>query len=479
VLQPAALWLHRQEGRTRASADELAPVLEPALQATQWREGDARQFLKTIRDESGLLTGWSHAQYGFMHLGFQEYLAACELRRLALAEALASGQPVTLAELASHYGESWWQEVILLMLAQGNPSLFGPFMAEALKQPCFAEESAFLDLIVEEAAEFSVGAFVAVLEQEPGTDPAFWANQLAALRVLLRMAPDKIGPLVEKLGNHPLLELRDLILNFAKATSPAPTVSVRIDAQTEAPTIEIKIRSAPPGSRRNNNGNVELLLIPGGRFIMGSPDGEGHYNERPAHEVEIRPFYLGRYPVTNEEYARCLKANQNLAIPFYWADRRFNRARQPVVGVDWESARRFATWAGGRLPSEAEWEYAARAGSTSRYFWGDSDAKAGDYAWFFRNAEGATHPVGEKRPNDFGLYDMAGNVWEWTQDYWHDNYRGAPCDGAAWEDGYRECRGLRGGSMFDFPQYLRSAYRSMNQPNVKSDYLGFRLAHDL
>ena len=142
TLQPAALWLHGVESRTRASAEELSPILVPALQAAQWRNGDAAQFLQTIRDESGLLTGWSHGAYGFMHLGFQEYLAACELHRLALEEALEDGRRDTLAELAKHYGESWWNEVILLLLAQGNPSLFAPFMNEALKQQRFAEDSA-------------------------------------------------------------------------------------------------------------------------------------------------------------------------------------------------------------------------------------------------------------------------------------------------------------------------------------------------
>jgi predicted NACHT family NTPase len=120
VLQPAALWLHGQEGRTRATAEELDPVLEPALKARQWRSGDVRAFLRTVRDESGLLTGWSHDQFGFMHLGFQEYLAASELRRLAFE----GDKQAVLGQLARHYGESWWQEVILLLLAQGNPSLW-------------------------------------------------------------------------------------------------------------------------------------------------------------------------------------------------------------------------------------------------------------------------------------------------------------------------------------------------------------------
>ncbi len=450
ALQPVALWLHGEDKRTRATAEELAPVLEPALKATQWRNGDARQFLQTLRDESGLLTGWSHGVYGFMHLGFQEYLAACELRRLALAEALDGGKRDTLSELAAHYGESWWNEVILLLLAQGNPSLFAPFMTEALKQARFADDSAFLDLILEEAAEFSPIPFVEFLRQEPGNYTVLFANQAAAIRVLDRLAPDTMEPLAETI-NHRFFEN---LLSFEQSWKDV----------------------AVP---RISNGGVELILIPGGRFMMGSAEGEGNDSERPAHAVEIRPFHLGRYPVTNEEYALFLQAHPKEKQPKYWADRRFNQARQPVVGIDWNAACRFAHWAGGRLPTEAEWEYAVRAGSTSQFFWGESVADADNYAWFSNNSQGTTHPVGEKRPNGFGLSDMAGNAWEWVQDRWHDDYQGAPGDGSAWEDGGDSRRVVRGGSWYYVPQYLRSAYRNRITTDGAFYNQGFRLARAL
>ncbi|MFZ4699413.1 MAG: SUMF1/EgtB/PvdO family nonheme iron enzyme [Candidatus Methylumidiphilus sp.] len=454
ALQPVALWLHGEDKRTRATAEELAPVLEPALKAAQWRNGDARQFLQTLRDESGLLTGWSHGQYGFMHLGFQEYLAACELRRLALAEALDGGKRDILSELAGHYGESWWNEVILLLLAQGNPSLFAPFMAEALKQARFAEDSAFLDLILEETAEFSPAPFLELLRHEPGNDTVLWANQAAALRVLQRLAPDEVKPVV--VGVVGSIEVETYALGVVYVAPVAQT------------------------SYRTNNGGVELLLIPGGRFMMGSAEGEGNDSERPAHAVDIRPFHLGRYPVTNEEYGLFLQAYPEEKQPALWADRRFNQARQPVIGINWDTACRFAHWAGGRLPTEAEWEYAVRAGGTSQFFWGESVADADNYAWFSSNSQGTTHPVGEKRPNAFGLSDMAGNVWECVQDRWHDDYQGAPGDGSAWEDGGGSRRVVRGGSWFIFPRYLRSAGRNGLSADVAINmYLGFRLARAL
>ena len=118
ALQPAALWLHEEEGRTRASGAKLAQVIEPALKAVGWPHGDAKAFLKVVRDESGLLTGWGGDQYGFMHLGFQEYLAAREIRNRAFAD------PEVIRDLAGRFGESWWQEVTLLLLALEEPSMF-------------------------------------------------------------------------------------------------------------------------------------------------------------------------------------------------------------------------------------------------------------------------------------------------------------------------------------------------------------------
>ncbi len=240
-------------------------------------------------------------------------------------------------------------------------------------------------------------------------------------------------------------------------------------------------QATDPASITTQNGGVELVLIPGGRFMMGSPEGEGRYDERPAHEVEICPFYLGRYPVTNAEFARFLIANPKETQPDYWTDRSFNQARQPVVGVEWGQVQRFAQWAGGRLPSEAEWEYALRAGTTSRYFWGELDTDSEDYGWHYSNSPCLTFPVGQKRPNAFGLHDMVGNVWEWMQDNWHDNYCGAPSDGSAWEVDADGGGVLRSGSwLYSYPNVARSAYRYMSDPDdLHYLRIGFRLARTL
>jgi formylglycine-generating enzyme required for sulfatase activity len=193
--------------------------------------------------------------------------------------------------------------------------------------------------------------------------------------------------------------------------------------------------------------------------------------------VAVGPFFIGRFPVTNEEYGRYLVANPDVAKPAEWGDRAFNGARQPVVGVTWHEARRFAAWAGCRLPSEAEWEYAARAGTTAPYLSGKHKADLDRFAWSHENAGDATHAVGGKEQNAFGLHDVLGNAWEWIEDDWHDAYEGAPTDGSAWVEVPRSARRLdRGGSWYSWAKNCRVAMR-LNRPLDERDRtIGFRVA---
>ncbi|MCP4667442.1 MAG: hypothetical protein GY849_13855, partial [Deltaproteobacteria bacterium] len=224
ALQPAALWLHGEKGRTRAGIAELAPHVEPVLKTLKWKKGSAVDFLHTIRDESGLLTGWDQENYGFMHLGFQEYLAAREIRRRYFDE------PEVLRGLASHFGESWWEEVGLLLLAlEDDPSLFVPYMRELLKQPAFLKHPNLLEACLDDAAEVSVEPFVEILEErpakgrgfwlrqlaefgigkkKPAKDQGLWARQLAALRILERLDPAVCKGLRSKLAQHPFEGIR-------------------------------------------------------------------------------------------------------------------------------------------------------------------------------------------------------------------------------------------------------------------------------
>jgi formylglycine-generating enzyme required for sulfatase activity len=228
--------------------------------------------------------------------------------------------------------------------------------------------------------------------------------------------------------------------------------------------------------------NYELVRIPAGGFLMGSPKNEkDRYDvEGPKHDVQVPAFCLGRYPVTNAQYERFLKKNPKAPKPLYWANRQFNQPRQPVVGVSWEDARVYARWTGLRLPSEAEWEYACRAGTTARFFSGDKEEDLAAVGWYGGNSEYRLHPVGEKTPNGFGLYDMHGNVWEWVEDDWHATYDKAPTNGNAWVDNPRAAnRVFRGGSWGLGARFCRSAARIGYAPDDRSSGIGFRLARSV
>jgi formylglycine-generating enzyme required for sulfatase activity len=217
-----------------------------------------------------------------------------------------------------------------------------------------------------------------------------------------------------------------------------------------------------------------FVQIPVGKFTMGSEELGW---EKPVHNVTIKkPFYLGINPVTQKEWKTVMGTN-----PSY-----FKGDNLPVENVTWydvlEFIKKLNETEGSvkyRLPSEAEWEYAARAGSTSRYSFGDSESELGDYAWYWDNSEGRTHPVGQKKPNPWGLHDMHGNVWEWVQDTWHNRYDGAPTDGSAWEDGSGADRVDRGGGWNFSARYCRSAFRYGDDPGVRLRNLGFRLLREL
>jgi len=235
---------------------------------------------------------------------------------------------------------------------------------------------------------------------------------------------------------------------------------------------------------------LEMVAIPGGTFLMGTEDEEierlvkklrweGFRRERPQHEVTIKPFDLGKYPITQAQW-KAIADRQDLKVekdlnhnPASFKDRS-DSDRRPVEQVNWYDAIEFCarlsklTVREYRLPSEAEWEYACRAGTTTPFYFGEtitgelanyggSYTYAGEPKAEFRQQ---TTPVGQFPPNAFGLYDMHGNVWEWCEDNWHDNYDGAPTDGSVWiENGDDNRSPLRGGSWFDNPYYCRSACR--------------------
>ena len=237
----------------------------------------------------------------------------------------------------------------------------------------------------------------------------------------------------------------------------------------------------------------EMVVIPAGRFVMGSPESEaGRFDdEGPPHFVTIaEPFALGRYPVTFEEYDE-FAASTGRGPP---GDQGWGRGRRPVIDVSWDDAEAYVDWLSQRtgqpyrLPSEAEWEYACRAGTTTPFHFGltiSTDQANYDGTYTYGSGKKGVHrkqtmPVGSFPANGFGLHDMHGTVWEWCADVWHDSYEGAPADGTAWvEGGDQSRRVLRGGSWFRDPRNLRAAGRGRNGPGVRNFNVGFRVARTL
>ncbi|MDY7048318.1 MAG: formylglycine-generating enzyme family protein [Microcystis panniformis WG22] len=236
---------------------------------------------------------------------------------------------------------------------------------------------------------------------------------------------------------------------------------------------------------------LELMEIPGGTFMMGTEDEEierlvkkfgrdGFRREKPPHRVTVSSFYMGRYPITQAQW-QAIAATAKIDIDLKTNPSNFKGDELPVERVNWYQATEFCqrlsreTKREYRLPSEAEWEYACRAGTTTAFHFGETitadlanyratetyaDEPTGEYRQ-------QTTPVGQFPPNAFGLYDMHGNVWEWCADTWHPNYDGAPTDGSAWiENGADNRSPLRGGSWYDLPSFCRSAYRSNRRRRV-------------
>ena len=232
----------------------------------------------------------------------------------------------------------------------------------------------------------------------------------------------------------------------------------------------------------------EMVVVPAGECIMGSPPNEmGRYDsEGPQHTVVFaKTLAVSKYELTFDDWDACVAYGE--CDPRV-TDSGFGRGRQPVINVAWDEAKRYVAWLSRmtgkpyRLLSEAEWEYAARAGTQTAYSWGDeigkSNANCNGCGSQWDNRQPA--PVGSFTPNAFGLHDMHGNVWEWVEDCVHNNYNGAPKDGSAWTaDGDCSRRVIRGGGWGDNPGYLRAANRVWSSTGTRLFSLGFRLGRTL
>lgn len=335
--------------------------------------------------------------------------------------------------------------------------------------------------------------------------PAVWAALFLASSLLGMDASteqpgnERVNELVRKLGDDSFA-VRAEASKKLKALGRTALVALRVAADSEDPEVrnralellllievafsadEMKARQQKcakalgvPVEREVDLGagvKLHLMLIPPGEFTMGTNGDRNRVTPVRCMKIK-RAFYMGKYEVTQAQYLQVMGENPSTFK---------QKADLPVESVSWVKAGEFCAKAGEktglalRLPTEAEWEYACRAGTRSAYYLGDQESDLQEVAWYAGNSGETTHSVGQKSPNAFGLYDMLGNVWEWCEDHWHASYNGAPADERAWVDAQQDSpRVIRGGTWKLNAALTRCDHRSGYNPSDQMGVLGFRV----
>jgi len=275
-----------------------------------------------------------------------------------------------------------------------------------------------------------------------------------------------------------LFQVRLVLVQVISSASSAVTgLDPSAEADREAQAVkkenelEVNRSKSLPRTLRGKEG-TPMILIPAGYFTMGSPEGKGNGDEHPAHKVWISAFYMDQTLVTFDEYDKFCDATGRqkpsdgfISYSFKIQSPHWGRAKRPALNLSWKEADDYCQWAGGRLPTEAEWEKAARGGTDSTYFWGSDAEKATDYAWYVLNSRYEIWPVGTLKPNHYGLYDMAGNLWEWVSDWYSRDYYATSPDRNPVGPPDGKLKVLRGGSFSNGDDCLQAAHRSNWDPD--------------
>ncbi len=471
--------VQRSLGRAAAAA-RVAPVLDIP-------QREAEEFLEDEALHSGLLVSRAEGEIEFWHLSFEEYLAAVQLVALQLAVGEASWTHVR-----DHLYDDRWSEVILLLASALHRS-GGPRAPKRLIEKILATGG---DPAGQARAVGLVGRILRDLRfyggdpaagTATGGDPVNKARAVGLVGCILRDLRPYGGDPAAGTGYEKALG--ETLALFAAGGSAAP----------ERVRVEVGEALGAAGDPRLFDPLVQRVALPGGLFRMGAQkakapnyDVEAYADEAPVRQVSLSPFGIGRYPVTVAEFRRFLDAmdkaylNPRLWIPEGWAWRtnkdvlapgswkqQLRHLNRPVVKVSWYEADAYCRWVGGRLPTEAEWEFAARGAAGRKYPWGD--AEPGEEHANFRRRVGAPSPVGvyPHGATEEGVYDLAGNVWEWCGDWFGDYLPEEQHDPSGPTAG--TSRVLRGGSYNRAARNLRGAFRSNSRPEVRLGYIGFRV----
>jgi formylglycine-generating enzyme required for sulfatase activity len=355
--------------------------------------------------------------------------------------------------------------------AVAEEGVYAPILAEELLRPGRTAEAAFADVQRRVA-------------RDTGRRQLPWTNNLLYNSVCFAGC-----------GNDQLQTVTPAAPRPQSATpAPAPAATTYLDARSTPASTRAPLVSDPRALSdfalfRECEGCPEMVILPAATFVMGSTHGNA--DEKPTRQVSIPRFAMSRFETTGIEWDACVKAGVCNGVEV-WGSGLFSeyQGRGPVYKVTWNEARTFAGFVTGRsgatyrLPSEAEWEYAARAGSGDEYSWGpvdpSCDAKALAGANFDACKDDQHYPGGGFRFNRYGLFDLHGNLWEWVEDCYAESYAaGQSSDGRAYSPSMCSHRAIRGGSYSDPPQDIRSANRSKVEPATRSIYLGFRVARTL
>jgi formylglycine-generating enzyme required for sulfatase activity len=493
VLAPLSLWMQETLKRDEAAKHDVQKKMTEQLTQLD-TPPSASDFCDYLINRAGLLVETVPSDYMFRHKSFREYLAGVELVKKTLR---TSGY---LDVLISGFGDDWWEEPIRFFIAQTDADLFDLFMEKLFDSPksdaLTQKQKLLLLTLIEEAPLKKVDALCKKL-----LDPA---TSAARQRVIL----DCLKAINKPAALDALQEFREKKLSGKNldVISRTEDVILALGGEPLPLKAEKSITGKPLSYRNPNEQNAEYILIPGGRYIYSETEKE----------VNVEDLYVARYPVTNKlyrafiaslsgkdaiggvfvaelntvanknvwgaEFGDYLKSGKgNLAALFRSKcdeERKFDGEDQPVVGVTWYAARAYCLWLslqeGGkeelfRLPTEIEWEWAAggkhgeSAEKVRRYPWSDESREPDSRLANYGNNVGATTPVGSypDGATPEGLYDMAGNVWEWTESWWNEETR--------------SLRVLRGGSWNFIAQFCRSASRSYFPPDYRSHFIGFRL----